>query len=90
MFWVHSKNFDTRAKPTKVTIFIVSPIVHSIARVILKWNSLLAVSTENVKIEYFLKKIFNSHIYVLVDNDTVKILNEIEFVNSHILENIVK
>ena len=34
--------------------------------------------------EYFLKKLFNSHNYVSVDNDTMKILREIEFVNFHI------
>ena len=42
------------------------------------------------KLSTFLKKIFNSHVYVSVDNDTMKILKEIEFANSHILENIVK
>ena len=55
-----------------------------------KRNSWLVVSAENFKIEYFLKKIFNSHVHVLVDNDTMKILKEIEFLNSHILENIVQ
>ena len=34
--------------------------------------------------------IFNSHVYVSVDNETIKILKEIEFVNSYILENIEK
>ena len=48
------------------------------------------VSAENVKIEYFFKKIFNSYAYVSGDNDTMKIQKEIEYVNSHILENIVK
>ena len=37
-----------------------------------------------------LKKIFNSCVYVLVDNDTMKIQKEIEYVNCLILENIVK
>ena len=57
---------------------------------IFKRNSWLVVSAEEVKIEYFYMKIFNSHIYVLVDQSTMKFLKEIEFANSHILENIVK
>ena len=39
---------------------------------ILKRNGWFVVSAEKVKIEYFFKKIFNSYIYVLVDNDTIK------------------
>ena len=42
------------------------------------------------KIQYFFKKIFNSYVYVSVDNDTMKIQKEIEYVNSHIWEKIVK
>ena len=42
------------------------------------------------KIQYFFKKIFNFHVYVSVDNDIIKIKKEIEHVNSHILENMVK
>ena len=60
------------------------------SRVIFKRNSWLVVLTENVKIQYFFKKIFNSCIYVLVDNRTMKIQKKIEYVKSHILENIVK
>ena len=37
-----------------------------------------------------LSTFYNFHIYVLVDKYTMKILKEIEFVNSHSLENIVK
>ena len=40
---------------------------------------------ENVKIQYFFKKIFNSHVYHLVDNYTMKIQKEIKYVHSHIL-----
>ena len=65
-------------------------IIFTRSQVIFKRKSWLVVSAENVKIEYFFKKILISHIYVLVDNDTVKIWKEIEFVNSDILENIVK
>ena len=59
-------------------------------RVILKRNSWLVVSAENVKIQYFFKKICSSYANVSVYNDTMKIQKEIEYTNSHILENIVK
>ena len=36
-----------------------------------KRHSWPVVSTENVKIQYFFKKIFNSYIYVSVDNDII-------------------
>ena len=35
------------------------------------------VSAENVKIQYFFKKVVNSYVYGLVDNDTMKIQKEI-------------
>ena len=41
-----------------------------------KRNSWLDVSAD-VKIQYFFKKIFNSHVCVSVDNGTVKIQREI-------------
>ena len=47
------------------------------ARVIFKRNSWLVVMAENVKIQYFIKKIFNSYVYISVDNDTMKIQKEI-------------
>ena len=40
-------------------------------------SSWLVVSAENVKIQHFFKKIFNFKVYVLVDNDTMKIQKEI-------------
>ena len=52
------------------------------SRVIFKRNEWLDVSA--VKIGYFFKKIFHSYVYVLVDNDTSKILKGLKFVNSHI------
>ena len=42
------------------------------------------------KFSTFWLNIFNSYIYVSVDSDTMKILKEIEYVNSYVLENIVK
>ena len=52
-------------------------------------NDLLSWQKKS-KLRDFFKKIFNSYIYVLVDNGTNKILKEIQFVISHILENVVK
>ena len=46
-------------------------------RVIFKRNSRLVVLAENVKIEYFIKKIFNPYVYVSVDNGTMKIQKQI-------------
>ena len=40
-------------------------------------NSWLVVSAENVKIQYFFKKTFNSYAYISVDNETMKIKKEI-------------
>ena len=76
-------------KPMLPKCAIVLKFVSS-SRVIFKRNSWLVVLAENVKIQYFFKKIFNSCICVLVDNGTMEIQKKIEYINSHILENIVK
>ena len=68
---MHAVSFLTETSSTRVTF---------------KRNSWLVVSAENVKIQYFFKKIFNSYVYVLMDNDTMKIQKEIEYLNFHILE----
>ena len=46
-------------------------------RVTFKRNSWLVVSAKNVKNQNFSKKTLNSYVYVLVDNDTMKIQKEI-------------
>ena len=71
---------------TRLCIACKPALALTTAGVKFKRNSWFVVLAENVKIQYFLKKIFNSHIYLSVDNDTMKILKEIKFVKSQILE----
>ena len=60
---------------SKGTIYIYMNYIF-VTRVIFKQKSRLVVLAENVKIQYFFKKIFKSYVYDLVDNDTVKIQKE--------------
>ena len=85
----HTDRYHT-VKPVRITIvhhtcqtlvgFPTLKKLHRIAdgsRVVFKRNSSLVASAENVKIQYLFDKIFNSYVYILVDNDTMKNLKEI-------------